>query len=344
MSPKEHARTPVSNLKISFRFDRDCETGPVNVLRIAIIGDIHKSWHDFDTRYFNQSDYDWILFTGDLPGRTHRSTAAVARQISALQKPAILIPGNHDGTSMRQLLAELTNNADMRLKHAHRQGPLRDELREALGDILMGGYSLHCLATEVQAIDLIVARPHSMGGTVFSYGPWLEKQFGVRDFESSTAKLVELIDQSHAEQLVFLAHNGPTGLGSERNSIWGKDFGRAPADFGDRDLRDALDYARQKGRRVRAVVAGHMHHHIKTAGSRTWQMRMDDICYINAARVPRIFKQKDDWFHQHVRLCLHLDTDRCIVQNLAVQRDMQNLVWQLDEEGWPLRLLYGENT
>ena len=56
------------------------------------------------------------------------------------------------------------------------------------------------------------------------------------------------------------------------------------------DLRAAIAHARASGRRVRTVLAGHMHHRSKD--DQTWRRthRRDshDTLHINAARVPRI--------------------------------------------------------
>ena len=55
-----------------------------------------------------------------------------------------------------------------------------------------------------------------------------------------------------------------------------------------------------------AVVAGHMHLGLRDhAEERTWSRRVDDVLYVNPARVPRIGRRaKGQWFH-HVALTLH---------------------------------------
>jgi len=88
-----------------------------------------------------------------------------------------------------------------------------------------------------------------------------------------------------------LAHNGPTGLGSEPGDIYGKDFGRNPrGDFGDEDLALALAEIERQGRRVIAVVAGHMHDRLKhpRGQMRRRFVRMNGTAFINPAVVPRI--------------------------------------------------------
>jgi hypothetical protein len=70
-------------------------------------------------------------------------------------------------------------------------------------------------------------------------------------------------------------------------------------------LRVAIDYARKRGKQVLAVLAGHMHHRLRGGGLRRWYARHDGVLYVNAARVPRIFEDKDGLFHHHVDL--HID-------------------------------------
>ena len=62
--------------------------------------------------------------------------------------------------------------------------------------------------------------------------------------QESAERLKELVDECPAERIIFFAHNGPTGLGEDRSDIWGCDFRPAGGDFGDPDLRIAIDHAR----------------------------------------------------------------------------------------------------
>ncbi|GAB0491989.1 hypothetical protein MMPV_003247 [Pyropia vietnamensis] len=60
--------------------------------------------------------------------------------------------------------------------------------------------------------------------------------------------------------LLFLSHNGPTGLGADRAAPCGKDWGAHPGgDYGDADLRAGVNAARAAGARVPLVAFGHMH-------------------------------------------------------------------------------------
>ena len=55
-----------------------------------MLGDLHSAWNGADVAYFNASDYELILFTGDLGASGPRDGARIARALSGLQRPALL--------------------------------------------------------------------------------------------------------------------------------------------------------------------------------------------------------------------------------------------------------------
>ncbi|MEQ9364889.1 MAG: metallophosphoesterase [Leptospirales bacterium] len=269
---------------------------------IAIIGDIHKAWDGFDIDYFNQSACDAILILGDLPGRSHRGVNGVAERLARLKKPAYFMPGNHDGVTLGQFMGELRQNQKWIEKYAPRQAPLCESLEAALGAIVYTGYSRHVLEFGDERINLIAGRPHSMGGPTLAFAPYLSERFGVATLADSAARLRALFDECDGP-IIFFSHNGPAGLGAERDSIWGCDFMPEGGDFGDPDLAEALSYARSKNKTVLAVIAGHMHHHLRGGGERRWFLRDEHgTAIVNAARVPRILKLKGERRHHHIAL------------------------------------------
>lgn len=268
-------------------------------MKLAVIGDIHHLFNAQDTDYFNASDHDGLLFVGDIYNYSHQRGLQAAAELAALRKPAILIPGNHDAVHPAQLAAEITQRRSLISITSFGHGKRVQDLNDAVGGAVVAGYSVHRLQ---EGLDLIVGRPHSMGGPSLSFRPYLADAYDVRNFSDSVERLRACVDDSEAEQVVFMAHNGPTGLGDARDDIWGCDFKRGAGDFGDEDLREAIDYALECGKRVVAVVAGHMHHAIRGGGERRWLLRKDDILYVNAARVPRIFKEKGVTYHHHIDL------------------------------------------
>lgn len=271
-------------------------------MRFAVIGDIHGFWDERDTAFFNGSDYDAMLFVGDLPRIT--GGRPVTRELSRLSKPAWLIPGNHDGVTALQFLAELKDwRLVCRLTAIGMPRRIR-RLEADLGGIRMTGFEVHDLGGD---LGLIAARPHAMGPDKFYYGRYLEKRFGVGGYNESAERLRRLVDTAPRD-LIFLAHNGPAGLGDDPNDPWGCDFSDEFGDFGDPDLRAAVEYARESGRRVHAVIAGHMHHHRKGGGRRRTAARENATLFVNAARVARI-REKGARRH-HIALTIDADGAR----------------------------------
>jgi uncharacterized protein (TIGR04168 family) len=276
-------------------------------IQIALIGDVHRQFDPHDIIKFNQSDYDFLLCTGDLANLWHREGLPVARQMARLQKSTLIIPGNHDTLTLPQLVAEIKQWPRLRRWLAWGQPCRLQRWQQALGPVQVGGYSVHPVPG-AEDVAVVVGRPFAMGGSVLHCQRQLQRQFGIGTMAESAARLCQLIEQAPQPRLIFLAHNGPTGLGRTRESIWGNDFHPDEGDFGDSDLREAIDFARQRDKTVLAVVAGHMHHHIKREGNRTWHLVQDGIHYINAARVPRIFEENGRILHHHIRLTLEGDS------------------------------------
>ena len=286
------------------------------MLQLALVGDIHKAWDAEDAAWFNASDYEAVLFVGDLPGRSHNGLLEIAGRIGLLTKPALLLPGNHDAVSVIQLLAEIKQNERLIQRSGGRHETRVAALAAALGAVQLAGYSRHVFEKGPLRLDVIAARPHSMGGPFLGYRPYLKRAFNVTSFEDSTERLCSLVDEAGPD-LVFLAHNGPTGLGGARNDIFGCDFQRQGGDFGDRDLAEAVAYARTTGRRVVAVLAGHMHHALKGGGGpRTWYVEHDQVPHANAARVPRVFLKAGQSFRHHV--AVRWDGSACSIAEIVV--------------------------
>jgi uncharacterized protein (TIGR04168 family) len=261
-------------------------------IRLAVVGDVHLSFGPADVAHVDEAGYDAALFVGDLSGYRVGGALKVARYVAQLRTRAFVIPGNHDTVGAPQLVAELTQNQAAIDYLSAGQADRVEALRSALGAATLTGYSRHVLQTGSLRVQLIAARPHSFGGPTLSFRPYLSQAFGVTSLDDSAARLCRLVDESEpGVPIVFLAHNGPAGLGDRRHHIWGCDFRRSEGDFGDPDLEVAIAHARDEGRRVLAVIAGHMHHALRGGGQREWQVERDGTLYVNAARVPRVWKE-----------------------------------------------------
>ncbi len=272
------------------------------MVKIAIVGDIHLEFSEDDLAYFNSSAHDLILFVGDLSNYWPRQGFRVAKRISRLQKPALLIPGNHDTVDLFQLVSEIKGWRAAAWLFGLGQGVKHRRLQRRLGAVQLGGFSCHPYALSGSLLDVIAARPFSMGGPTVDFRDYLKRRYRVGSMQESAELLKRRIDESAAEQLIFLAHNGPFGLGDNRQDIWGCDFSNDQLDYGDADLQQAIAYASANGKQVLAVVGGHMHHRLKGGGARRWHVYQEGIHYINGARVPRIFSHNGEIHRHHVSL------------------------------------------
>ena len=269
-------------------------------LRIGVIGDLHTHWDDIDVAQFNTTDYDLLFFTGDLGGGSVDSSLRVARTISRLNVETLVMPGNNDTGDIHQLAAELSHRSGLKRLTGIRQGA-----GDTIKSIRLCGYSSHRYTTPATDVTLIAARPHSMGGPALTFADHMTATYGIDSMEASAARLKELVDAAQTAEIIFLAHNGPIGLGGEPADMWGCDFKPDGGDWGDPDLSEAIAYAVETGRRVLAVVAGHMHLTTKCGQERPWRRERDGILYVNAARVPRIYAGSDDVMRHHVSLHVH---------------------------------------
>lgn len=278
---------------------------PEQAATIGVIGDVHLFWDDEDIAFFNRSDYELLLFVGDLSGYTQVLGRRVARSLRKLRVPAMCIPGNHDGLHALQLGAEIAPRAHL-LRHAFCRGQTRrcQRLDRALGHVELVGYERRRLSLGGMPLNVVVGRPHSIGGRRLACLRYLASEFGVDSMDASIDRLKALVDACDEAPILFLAHNGPSGLGDRADSIWGCDFRRKEEDWGDRDLEEAVRYAQGEGRSVLAAVAGHMHRKTKSGKRRPAKVEKDGVLYVNAAEVPRHRKVDGVKKRHHVRLTL----------------------------------------
>ena len=254
-------------------------------LRIGVVGDLHTHWDEVDVAHFDRSDYDLVFFTVDLGGGTASSSLRIARVISRLRKQALVMPGNNDTGDIAELAAELAHRRSIRKLAAIRSGLEPGSSDMADPGIRLCGYTLHRHTRGPVDLTIVAARPRSMGGPELSFPEHMQASYGIDSLEAYRARLFALLDEVETENVVFFSHNRPGG-----------------GDWGDPDLAAAIDYARHIGKRVLAVVAGHMHLETKHGRERPWQVEKQGTLYINAARVPRIFAREAATHRHHVEL------------------------------------------
>ena len=287
--------------------------------KIAVIGDLHGNWDDWDVRYFNESDYDLLLFTGDLGSGTGAAGVMVARSIARLAKRALIMPGNNDVQSQPEIAAEFSHQRGLiELLGAGSRDRSR-ALGSSSGQVELCGYSLHPLSLGGMSLTLLAGRPHSMGGDEISFAEHLERNHGISTLRMSTERLQALVAEVPTEELIVISHNGPAGLGSQPTDMWGCDFREGAGDWGDPDLAAALERARELGKRVLAVIGGHMHLKIRSGQERAPRVERDGTLYINPARVPRIQGTPDGVQRSHV--CLEIDSGGVRANEITVTGD-----------------------
>lgn len=268
--------------------------------RIAIIGDLHSAWNARDVAYFNGSSYELLLFTGDLGASTKQDGTRIAKAISRLERPTLVMPGNNDAPFYSAIAAELAYQQGARA--LLREGPARKPA------VKLCGYSQHAYSIGPNGVTIVAGRPFSMGGPDLTFRDTLARELGVGSLEESVARIVAVAREAPTRDLIFLSHNGPTGLGERADSPWGRDFASPSCDWGDLDLERAIERVRAGGKhRVLAVIAGHMHSPTRGGRPRASQARRDGVLYVNPARVPRIFEHDGKLVHHHVELALTAD-------------------------------------
>ena len=237
-------------------------------LEIAVLGDLHGQF-ELESDGPILAPYSLRLCTGDLTpngGRDRFEIAMrIARELGGLATWTLL--GNHDGP---------TCFTSRRFPRSYRR------LETALDGHHLGGRRVELPAL---GLTLVGGRPLSMGGDDLRFAVPDFEDFSLEDWGAHVGALILAAEQ---DTVVVLAHGGPTGLGGAREDIYGCDFRPEAGDWGDPDLRAALDIAAAGGRPPAAVVAGHMHHRLRGGGERTRCLRDEGTLHLNAAVTPRI--------------------------------------------------------
>lgn len=237
---------------------------------LTVVGDVHRWWRSADATFLERTRPDLTMFVGDLGDED----VEIVRLVADLQIPKAVILGNHDAW---QSFGRRT---------------CTPKLRECLQ--LLGDDHIAYAVREVPAagISVVGARPFSWGGQSLRSPELYDEIYGIHTARQSAAAIVDAARNAQHRDLVILAHNGPLGLGAESHDIFGKDFGKPGGDWGDRDLALAIQRIEGFGLRVRAVIAGHMHHRLvhPRGALRTRFVRRGETLFLNAAYVPRVLK------------------------------------------------------
>ncbi|OMO90947.1 hypothetical protein COLO4_18762 [Corchorus olitorius] len=147
-------------------------------------------------------------------------------------------------------------------------------------------------------LSVVGGRPFSCGGPQIHRKRLLSARYGIEDMDGSAKRIYEAAIRTPEDHLVvFLAHNGPTGLGSELNDICGKDWVFGGGDHGDPDLAQAITHLKETTTiSVPLVVFGHMHKELAHGNGlrKMIAIGIDNIIYLNGAIVPRVKRHTNE--------------------------------------------------
>lgn len=250
-------------------------------ITIAVVGDIHDQWEAADNFALEQLDIDLVLFVGDFGNES----VPIVRHISELSLPKAAIMGNHD--------AWYTASAWGRKQcpyNRQEEDWLQAQL-DLLGETHVGYGKLDFPDLNLSVVG---SRPYSWGGPEWKNKAFLDERYQITSFSESTAKIVATAQQTTQETVIFLGHNGPSGLGENPEAICGKDWQPLGGDHGDPDFAAAIAQTALLGKNIPLVTFGHMHHRLRHTRSQLRTRVIDHgqgTVYLNAACVPRIIEK-----------------------------------------------------
>ncbi|KAK6944386.1 Calcineurin-like phosphoesterase domain, ApaH type [Dillenia turbinata] len=297
-------------------------------VRIAVVGDVHGDWHlEEDTKALELLQAEDVVqkqanarnslavrgFLGHLKlitrlGALHRhviflpcssykafftlhfllpiqigdlanENVELVRSISSLKFPKAIILGNHDCWYTQQFSNKVKDPVQLQL--------------ECLGEEHVGYRRLDFPSLKLSVVG---GRPFSCGGEGLFRKWLLSARYGVHNMDASANRIYGAASGTPEEHsIIFLAHNGPTGLGSEMSDICGRDWVYGGGDHGDPDLAQAIARLKEDDKfAIALVVFGHMHKGLAYGGVRKMiVIGADQIIYLNGAIVPRVRRLTD---------------------------------------------------
>ncbi|MDJ0582179.1 TIGR04168 family protein [Crocosphaera sp.] len=272
-------------------------------ITIAVVGDVHDQWETADNDALEGLKVDLVLFVGDFGNES----VPVVRKISQLSVPKAVIMGNHD--------AWYTASGWGRKKCPYdrsKEDWLQDQL-DILGDIHVGYSKLDFPQFNLSVVG---SRPYSWGGPEWKNKQFLSDRYQVSGFKDSTEKIMSAVQETSEQNVIFLGHNGPAGLGRDPEAICGKDWQPIGGDHGDPDFSQAIAQSYDLGKKIPLVTFGHMHHSLRHTRSRLRTKvvtNAEQTVFLNAACVPRVIEENG----QKLRNFSLVSLDNNTVTNIA---------------------------
>ncbi|KAL7190914.1 hypothetical protein ACSBR2_023063 [Camellia fascicularis] len=241
-------------------------------VRIAVVGDVHDDWNlQEDTKALQLLQPDLVLFTGDFGNEN----VELVRSIAELEVAKAVILGNHDAWSTQQFAERRKDRVQLQL--------------ECFGEEHVGYQRLDY---PILKLSIVGGRPFSCGGEQLFRTRLLAARYGIHDMEGSAKRIYEAaLGTPEGHLIIFLAHNGPTGLGSNANDICGRDWVFGGGDHGDPDLARAISQLKETTKlSIPLVVFGHMHKELAYGNGlrKMIVVGADNTIYLNGAIVPRV--------------------------------------------------------
>ncbi|MBE9187535.1 TIGR04168 family protein [Microcoleus sp. LEGE 07076] len=251
-------------------------------IKIAVVGDVHDRWEPEDGEALKRLGVDLVLFVGDFGNES----VDVVRAIAQLDIPKAAVFGNHDAwytaTEWGRSKCPYDRTQENRVK----------QQLDLMGEAHVGYRKRDFPELEVTVVG---SRPFSWGGSEWKYNDFYSEWFGVESFEESARLIAGAAADADCENVIFLGHTGPTGLGEAPDDLCGRDWKPLGGDWGDPDFASAIDRTHGSGKHVPLVTFGHMHHqlrHTKHELRKSVKVSAEGTVYLNAASVPRIVERE----------------------------------------------------
>ena len=251
-------------------------------ITIAVVGDVHDLWDSEDEAALKHLGVDLVLFVGDFGNES----VDIVRQVATLDLPKAAIMGNHDAWYTASYWGQ---------KQAPYDQTKEDRVQQQLD--LLGETHVGFAKLDFPQFNLSVvgSRPFSWGGEVWRNENFYRDRYNVNNFAESTTRIVNAAKSTAYDTVIFIGHNGPTGLGDQPEDSCGKDWKNLGGDYGDPDFAEAIDKVRALGKSIPLVTFGHMHHSLRHRKDRLRTMintSPEGTIYLNSACVPRIKVEK----------------------------------------------------
>lgn len=247
-------------------------------IKIAVVGDVHDQWEEDDAIALKHLGVDLVLFVGDFGNES----VEVVKAIASLDIPKAAVFGNHDAWYTA------TDWGRKKCPYDRRTEDWVQEQMDLLGTADVGYGKLDFPEFNLTVVG---SRPFSWGGPEWKYSQFYQERFGVSSLAQSRDRILAAAQSADTDTVIFLGHNGPTGLGSRPEDPCGKDWQPLGGDFGDSDLEAAIAQTKHLGKSIPLVTFGHMHHqlrHTKQYLRKSVVTSPDGTVYLNAASVPRM--------------------------------------------------------